>query len=187
MTAESRGDCSGFFLFVPGGDQAAQGRGFSVWRLRRPEMEAGWWRVGGVAEKQGVSLPRGIGHIPRIPLPHFWTGVGEKGAGALRVRSVKIIKDYLRASQTQIAMLKYAMRGCIPLRSRFPHLQRDLDPCQHLWGLLRKRLIHSGKARVLDPPTWPRMLSDPHRRGNRFDRKLQGVFPMLNARVVRNS
>lgn len=44
-------------------------------------MEAGWWRVGGVAEKQGVSLPRGIGHIPRIPLPHFWTGVGEKGAG----------------------------------------------------------------------------------------------------------
>ena len=150
-------------------------------------MEAGWWRVGGVAEKQGVSLPRGIGHIPRIPLPHFWTGVGEKGAGALRVRSVKIIKDYLRASQTQIAMLKYAMRGCIPLRSRFPHLQRDLDPCQHLWGLLRKRLIHSGKARVLDPPTWPRMLSDPHRRGNRFDRKLQGVFPMLNARVVRNS
>lgn len=85
MTAESRGDCSGLFLFVPGrgGDQAAQGRGFSVWRLRRPEMEAGWWRVGGsgVAEKQGVSLPRGIGHIPRIPLPHFWTGVGEKGAG----------------------------------------------------------------------------------------------------------
>ena len=28
-----------------------------------------------------MSLPRGIGHIPRIPLPHFWTGVGEKGAG----------------------------------------------------------------------------------------------------------
>lgn len=35
----------------------------------------------GVAEKQGVSLAQGIGHIPRIPLPHFWTGVGEKGAG----------------------------------------------------------------------------------------------------------
>ena len=108
-------------------------------------MEAGWWKGRGVAEKQGVSCRTGIGHIPRIPLPHFWTGVGEKGVGALRVRSVKIIKDYLRASQIQIAMLKYALRGCIPLRSRFPHLQRDLDPCQHLWGLLRKRLIHSGK------------------------------------------
>ena len=108
-------------------------------------MEAGWWRVGGVAEKQGVSCRTGIGHIPRIPLPHFWTGVGEKGAGALRVRSAKIIKDYLRTSQIQTAMLKYAMRGCIPLRSRFPHLRQVLDLRQHLWGLLRKRLIHSGK------------------------------------------
>lgn len=98
----------------------------------------------GGAEKQGVSLAQGIGHIPRIPLPHFWTGVGEKGAGALRVRSAKIIKDYQRTSQMRATMLKYAMRECIPLRSRFPHLQRDLDPCQHLWGLLRKRLIHSG-------------------------------------------
>lgn len=80
MTAESRGDCSGLFLFVPGGDQAALGRGFSGWGVRRPKME-GMVEGRGVAEKQGVSLPRGIGHIPRIPLPHFWTGVGEKGAG----------------------------------------------------------------------------------------------------------
>ena len=62
----------------------------------------------GVAEKQGVSLPRGIGHIPRIPLPHFWTGVGEKGAGGFACPQRE---NYKRLSTD---FIKYAMRGCIP-------------------------------------------------------------------------
>lgn len=129
-------------------------------------MEAGWWRVGGVAEKQGVSLPRGIGHIPRIPLPHFWTGVGEKGAGGFAYPQRE---NYKRLSTDFTNSDRYAK-----IRNEGMHtLNRN---CSHgvCSGIsTRVSIRHWGQLRR----------SGTHRRGNRFDRKLQGVFPMLNARV----
>ena len=59
----------------------------------------------GVAEKQGVSLAQGIGHIPRIPLPHFWTGVGEKGRGCFLFFVPENYKTPFRALQSPAVVI----------------------------------------------------------------------------------
>ena len=100
----------------------------------------------GVAEKQGVSLPRGIGHIPRIPLPHFWTGVGEKGAGGFACPQRE---NYKRLSTDFTNSDRYAKirnEGMHTLTEPFPTFAAGAGPASAFVGTASQTSDTFGEA-----------------------------------------